>query len=308
MGFLSSLLGKNEQKNDRQQQQEQRNFDILKYDGIRARNIGQLPYAIRCFEEAIALNGSDVETVLCLAKSYLQLQRLTDARTLLEQFVERETGQPQIWLTLAHLCFLQEDYTGMGKAAGQAIALDERNPLAHYLAGKAAYGEQNFLQAIVLLTQALSYDETLADAYLLRAEVLWHMGQAKDALEDVEKVLSAAEPSEEALLLKSEILATTGDTDAAATCLDAVLEMNPFNEKAYRLKGNLLLLTRQTEDALRLYDEAIDLMPENSLLYAERGRARLQAGDKEGSIADIKKAIELNPACEQRISGTFDNH
>ena len=49
-------------------------------------------------------------------------------------------------------------------------------------------------------------------------------------------------------------------------------------------------------------------MPENSLLYAERGRARLQAGDKEGSIADIKKAIELNPACEQRISGTFDNH
>ncbi len=33
----------------------QENFDILKYDGIRARNMGKLPYAIKCFEEAVAL-------------------------------------------------------------------------------------------------------------------------------------------------------------------------------------------------------------------------------------------------------------
>ena len=50
MGLLSSLFGGGKPNEDQQAKQEKKNFEILKYDGIRARNMRQLPYAIKCFE------------------------------------------------------------------------------------------------------------------------------------------------------------------------------------------------------------------------------------------------------------------
>ena len=54
-----------------------------------------------------------------------------------------------------------------------------------------------------------------------------------------------------------------------------------------------------------MFDEAIELMPENARMFEGRGRARLAAGDKTGALEDVKKAIELDPACAQRIDGSF---
>lgn len=47
MGLLSSLFGGGKPNEDQQAKQEKKNFEILKYDGIRARNMRQLPYAIK---------------------------------------------------------------------------------------------------------------------------------------------------------------------------------------------------------------------------------------------------------------------
>ena len=49
MGIFSSLFGGNKKT------EEEKNFDILKYDGIRAMRIGKLTYALKCFEEATAI-------------------------------------------------------------------------------------------------------------------------------------------------------------------------------------------------------------------------------------------------------------
>ena len=41
------------------------------------------------------------------------------------------------FLTLANVCFIQEDYQAMEEAANKAIAIEEGNAVAHYLLGKA---------------------------------------------------------------------------------------------------------------------------------------------------------------------------
>lgn len=80
MGLLSSLFWrKQEKRKQRTGEQEKKNFEILKYDGIRARNIRQLPYAIKCFEEATAIK-EDIETMELLAASYLQTGKTEEAR------------------------------------------------------------------------------------------------------------------------------------------------------------------------------------------------------------------------------------
>ena len=48
---------------------EQKNFDILKYDGVRAQKMGKLVYAIKCFTEALNIQ-EDFETMSYLVSAY----------------------------------------------------------------------------------------------------------------------------------------------------------------------------------------------------------------------------------------------
>ena len=61
MGFFKSLFGGSNTPETEKEKNDKKNFEILKYDGIRARHMGKLPYAIKCFEEAVAIND-EMET------------------------------------------------------------------------------------------------------------------------------------------------------------------------------------------------------------------------------------------------------
>ena len=111
MGLLSSLFGKSKSDANEQEKQDKKNFDILKYDGIRARNMGKLPYAIKCFEEAVALQ-EEKETLGLLASAYLQANRTEDARITLDRLIAKDETNVQALLSLASVCYIQEDYEG----------------------------------------------------------------------------------------------------------------------------------------------------------------------------------------------------
>lgn len=92
-----------------------------------------------------------------------------------------------------------------------------------------------------MLTKAIVQNESFTEAYLLRAEVLWEMRQAKDALNDLEQVLKLNPEEEEALLLKATIHIGMGENQEGEACVEQVIALNPFNVKAYLLKGGLLI-------------------------------------------------------------------
>ena len=242
MGLLSSLFGGGKPNEDQQAKQESKNFEILKYDGIRARNMRQLPYAIKCFEQAIALND-EPETLQLLANAYIEAGRTDDARITLDRLVDKTPDNIQALLALASICYMQEDYESMDDACQKAIKLDETSAPAYYLAAKGCTRHEKIdLQAIVMLTKAIMQNEEYKEAYLLRAEVLWDMRQAKDAMSDLDKVLSVSPDEEDALLLKGRIHAALGQVEEAQIMFsNQVLEVNPFNEKAYLLKGEMLM-------------------------------------------------------------------
>ena len=303
MGFLSSLFGGNKDAESKKK----KDFDILKYDGIRAQRIGKLTYAIKCFKEALELE-EDMETMSHLATAYTQTNQMEEARAVLVRMTELAPEEAAHRLSLANLCYMMEDYAAMNEACEKALALNNESPVAYYLSAKAAIGLNNGIQAIAMLTKATMLRDDFAEAYQLRAEVLWGMRQAKDAMADVEKLLEMNPEDESALLLKGEIIATTEDAGKAMEIIDAVLSANPFNEKAYILKGNLQLAQKEFDKAIEVYDEALEINANFAQAYHERGRAKLLKGDKEGSVEDMKKAIELAPQSGAAISGQYNNY
>ena len=303
MGIFSSIFGGNKTP----EQENEKKFDILKYDGIRAMRIGKLTYAIKCFEEATALR-EDVETLQHQANAYVRANRMEDARALLVRITELAPEDASAFLALANLCYMQEDYRAMDEACRRALALDADNPVIHFLAAKASLGLSNGIQAIASLTRAIVLNDEFVEAYQLRAEVLWQMRQAKDASEDIDRLLALNPEDENALLLKAEIMAVSGNEEEAVKLMDEVLALNPFCEKAYLLKGSYYLAKKEYDRALAVYDEAVEIQPAFAQAYHERGRVKLAKGDKQGSMEDMKRAIELSPAQGAAISGEYKNY
>lgn len=306
MSLFKSLFASGNHRSSETERNDKKNFEILKYDGIRAGRMGKLAYAIKCFEEAVAIND-ETETLTLLVTAYTQAGRLDEARAILERMIAKEPDSMETYLSLAGIHYLQEHYADMDKACQKALSLNDKHPLAYYLSARAAAGQKDALAAVARLTQAIALKGDYAEAYLLRAEVLRGMGQFLEAEKDVNRLLELNPEDEQALLLRGEMLAASGQVEQAQECFCQVLSLNPFNEKAYLCRGELYMARKELDKAIEVYDEAIELNPNFAQAYSQRGRAKLLKGDKGGSIEDMKKSIELAPESEASISGRYCN-
>lgn len=303
--FKSFFSGKTESPADEKEKNDRKNFEIFKYDGMRAQRMGRTDYAVRCFTEALAIH-EDFETMGYLAQVYIQTSALDDARKLLEQMVKIEPEHTATYLSLANVCYMTEDYTAMAEAAKKAIEIEEGNAMAHYLLGKADDSQGNGIMCIAHLTKAIMLKEDFMEARLLRAEALVKMRQYKEAMEDIEAILAQDPEDEAALLLRGKIKEATQDEEAAEEDYRLVTELNPFNEQAFLYLGQLYINRKQLTEAIELFTEAIELNPDFSTAYHERGRAKLLNGDKESATEDMKRGMELNPKEAKSITGQYD--
>ena len=305
MSFLKSLFGKSNET--KQAKTEEKNFELLKYDGIRAQRLGKLTYAIKCWEEAVALKEEE-ETLEMLASAYTQANRIDEAQQILNRLIALIPSKSIYLISLANLYYMQEIYEPMLQTCKKALEIDKNNPTVYLLEARASVALKKEIEAIAALTRAIALKADYVAAYQLRAEVLWGMRQMQDAAEDVEAILEKDSDNEDALLLKGEILFSVGRIQEAEECLTRLLQLNPFNEKGYLHLGSLYFESKNLDKALAIYDEAIEINSNYAPFYHERGRIKLHKGDKEGSMADMKKSIELAPKESSRFDGEHNNY
>lgn len=304
--FKSFFSGKSETPESEKQKNDQKNFEIFKYDGLRAQRMGRPDYAVKCFIEALAIK-EEFETMGYLSQLYIQMGETAKARELLEKMAAMEPDVTSTFLTLTNVCFIQEDYQAMEEAANKAIAIEEGNAVAHYLLGKARKGQDDDLMTIAHLTKAITLKDDFIEARLLRAEALMNLKQYKDIMEDIDAVLAQNPEEETAMLLRGKVKEADGKDEEAEEDYKLVTEINPFNEQAYLYLGQLYINQKKLTEAIGLFDEAIELNPNFAEAYKERGRAKLLNGDKDGSVEDMKKSLELNPKEEAGLNGEFKN-
>ncbi len=202
MGFLKSLFsGKVETPEEQQKEDLSKNFDVLKYDGVRALRSGELSYAIQCFEHALELQ-EDLETRDYLSQAYIQSD--------------------------ANVQFMMEDYNAMNETCEHALLIDKDNPLLLYLYARACIGQGDLSNGIALLSKTIAVREDYGDAYLLRGETLLDMGDTEGADEDATWLMEHTEGIEEVLMLKGRIEEKKGNKEEAERYYEQVKKVNPF--------------------------------------------------------------------------------
>lgn len=304
--FLKSLFGGKTNAEEEKQKKETKNFEILKFDGLRAQRIGRVDYAVKCFTEALLIR-EDFETMNYLSSLYIRLGETQQARDLLKRMTKLEPDLPATYLVLANLCYIEEKYEEMEQYATQGIRLKADDPVAHYLLGKSRHCQKDPIGAVAHLTQALSLKEDYTDALLARGEILLEMKQLHEAREDIDTILGTDPEHEAAILLRGNWHEAAGAPEAAETDYRQLIALNPFNESAYIILSRMFAEKKEIEKAIDILDEAIEFNPGSATLYHRRGELRLLHGDKEGSAEDSKKTLELNADALGSISGQFNN-
>lgn len=271
MNFFKKIFGTSAEANQTPEEKEaenRKNFDILKYDGVRAMKTQRFDYALECFRHALELND-DLEIHDYQYQVYMALGDLAKAYGELEKLAEAQPDNIDIFLRMAHVAYMMEDYVVMGTACEKALLIDKDSPLGLYLYAKACIGTDDVTNAVAMLTRAILVKPDYADAYLLRGEVLLKDGKTDEAYEDVKQLLKSFSDNEDVLMLKANVEIARGNIAETLKSLDMVIASNPFRVEAYKLRGEL---RRQQGDEAGAKDD---------LLYAAELEEQQTAGQQE---------------------------
>lgn len=212
--------------------------------------MGRPDYAIKCFTEALALQ-EDFETMSYLSQVYIQTNALSEAHELLERMAKQEPDHTSTFLTLANVCYLQEDYQAMAEAAQKAIEIEEGNAMAHYLLGRAKQGMDDGIMSIAHLTKAIVLKDDFTEARLLRAEALIKMQQYKEATEDIDAILSQDPDEEAALLLRGKVKRSSGTAGRSRNRLSLCNRIESIQRTGFSLPGTTLYRPEEVSRSYR---------------------------------------------------------
>jgi tetratricopeptide (TPR) repeat protein len=271
MGFLKALFGgKEESPEEKQQADEARNFDMFKFDGVKAAKMGQWEYAIKCYKEALKLK-EDLEIRDYLATALMHNNELLPAYEQLQKLSEAQPDNAAIWKQMAQVAYMMEDYGAMSSACEKAMLLMPEDANIHYLYAEACLGQEDLVNAIAMLTKTITLDPKLADAYLLRGKTLLKMGDINGASEDSEQLIADYPDQEDVLLFHARVLTAQGKKKEAVTEYGRVIDVNPFCIEAFK----------------------------------ERGQLYYDLGDTKNAEDDVQKVLELNPDQLKDVSGDY---
>lgn len=271
MGFWKSFFGgEPDSPEEEKKNAEAKNFDLLKYDGVKALRLHRTDYAIRCFREALRLRD-DAETRDYLQQALTADGQLTEALAELRHILDMQPGNTAVMLQAAHVAFMLEDYAQMATLCQQALDATPDSAAAHFQMAQAMLGQGDNVTAIAHLTQAIALNEQRGEARLLRAQTLMRMGELKGAREDTDWLLNHTDDHEDVLLMAARLATAEGKKEEAITIYNKVEELNPFQL-----------------DVLR-----------------ERGRLKMDMGDKQGAEQDMRHLLELNPGELDGANGEY---
>lgn len=278
MNFFKALFGgKDENPEEKRQAEEAKNFEILKYDGVKALKIRQWQQAIRCLSHALSIR-EDLECRDYLSQALIQDNQLTAAYEELQKLHEAEPDNQDILQRMANVAFVMEDYGAMASSCEKALLISKDNPEIFYLYGRACMGQEDLTNAIAMFTKAISLNEDYGDAYLMRAGVMLQRDDVEAAEQDCQWLLNRASSVEDVLILKAKVETAKGNHSEALNYYDKVIEGNPFSIEGFTLRAEL----------------------------------KKQMGDQQGAEEDLARLREINPEgndedLEQKMNEAYKN-
>ena len=136
--------------------------------------------------------------------------------------------------------------------------------------------------------EALRLEPTLAEAHLIRSEILARRGQPEQA--------GAARAEALAVLFRRGVDSVVKrDYAAGIADLERVIRQTPNDVEAHTWCARAHYLRSDFPNAVKELTKVIALLPNDKQSYHDRGMAYFRIGDHGAAISDFDRAIQLDP-------------
>lgn len=279
MNFFKKLFGS---QNTSEEVKEEKNFDVLKYDGVRALRMQQFDYAAKCLVLALELNADDLECRDYLSQAYISLGDMQNAYTQLMAISAAQPNNVAVLLRMADVLYMTEDYAAMAEVCEKALQLDSENIMTYYIYAKAYKGLNDLDAAVAMLSKAIDRREDFDVARLLRGNVLLEKNQTAKAAIDADNLYQRIEENEDVLLLKARVEKALGNLKEAEKVYTKAIDFNPFLIEAYKERSEVRSALGNTagakEDQTRV-DEMEQNIPQPTEGIEENIKKKMQQMD-----------------------------
>ena len=238
MNIFKKLFG-GQKTTEEVKQEKEKDFDMVKYDGVRALRMHQFDLAAKSLEHALQLNAEDLECRDYLSQAYISMGNLQKAYEQLQILSEAQTDNVAVLLRMADVAYMMENYTAMSEVCDKALHLDTSNLQTYLYYAKACRGLGEPIRAVAVLSLAIKLREDYYAAHLLRGTILLENHLLDDAAQDADYLFTHLEPNEDVLLLKARVLKAQEKMKEAEQVYGMVIEVNPFSLDAYRERSEV---------------------------------------------------------------------
>lgn len=179
MGIFEKLFKNAESPQD----VEEKRFDTLKYDGIRALRIGQLEYSLQCLEEANQIRpDAEVLLYLALAKQHQDNINPIELITLLTQALSLNDSLTSAYAVRAQILWAMGQ--DVEAEADMKVYLEREPDDLNMLRLKAKVQTKKGAteEAIAICRDLLEKDPYMEDAYLLLGGIYNSLGKKEEAI------------------------------------------------------------------------------------------------------------------------------
>lgn len=258
----------------------------------------QYDEAYRYFDQVIAADPSDLEAKLFLARCLAHLERVDEARQLLDELAQDDPHNHRVLRVFGRVEYIARSWQRAVYYYQKALHESPTyRPLLVDIA-QAKIRLEDWEGARVVLKQALDLGNVTPWGLNLYSQVLEHDGQLEDARRFIEIAIQN-EPTNAGFFHRlGRIAQELGNRKDALLAFRQALRLDPNYPEAVLSMASILADIGDTSLATEYLDDARRLNPRQSLIANIEAKIALVEGRINQAQASIKRALELDRGAE----------
>lgn len=210
-------------------------------------------FILKKYDEAIlAVNSIEdsrrtEDDQILLAKSHIELGELQSAWNAVLPFVYKQDATAATLILAGKIAFAERDYTQAVTFLEKAVMQDPTNSEAHLLLGKSAGGQSDWSKSIKHFRASLELNERNADAWLVTGNAFEQQQMNAKAVTCYSKAIEIDTQSGRARLARASVLVSMGDYETAILDLKWLSDRKsdlPEAERLLKLCNQKLVLSK----------------------------------------------------------------
>lgn len=264
-------------------------------EAFRLYSVGQLDAALRLAEKIVEARPRTALAHNLLGAIHIAAGRSPEAVKSFQRAINLDGTNPQFYSNLGETERQRGKLREAAIALSRAIELDPRSFQALNNLGIVHFDRKDYEEAVTLYGRAIAANPDYPEAHNNLGNVLRMLGKDEEALEEYQKALMIRENYPEAYNNLATILREKEQVAEAEHAYRKAIDLNPQYMDAYNNLAVLLVRADRRDEALRVLGSALDINPRNVSTLLQVARVQMEKGTYQPAEQACRLAVQLEP-------------